>query len=206
MKMNEIYIYTSYAMIRIEKRNGEITYAYIDVEDVPLLEGYHFSLNSKGYAYDSSKDMLLHRLIMNAKEDEIVDHKNNRNILDCTKANLRKCTQAENNANRKCINKLGVKNIRYRFDRNKWYVEFKGRGSKMFDSFYEAFNYRNKKAVELFNDYAYLQDSYELYKTDNEEWAMYLHNNGYHWIDYTDGTYIYILSDQLKKFVVDNEQ
>ena len=76
----------------------------------------------------------------------------------------------------------------------------------MFDSFYEAFNYRNKKAVELFNDYAYLQDSYELYKTDNEEWAMYLHNNGYHWIDYTDGTYIYILSDQLKKFVVDNEQ
>ena len=203
--MNEIFIYTSYAMIRIEKRTGEVTYAIIDVEDVPLLEGYHFSLNSKGYAYDSSKDMLLHRLIMNAKEDEYYDHIDN-NPLNDTKSNLRKCTQAENNANRKCINKLGVKNIRYRFDRNKWYVEFKGRGGKMFDSFYKAYEYRNKKAVELFNDYAYLQESYELYKTDNEEWAMHLHNNGFHWIDYIDGTYIYILSAQLRQFVVDNEQ
>ena len=197
--MNKIYIYTSYAMIRIEKRTGEVTYAYIDVEDVPLLEGYHFSLNSRGYAYDSTKGVLLHRLIMDAKEDEIVDHKNNRNILDCTRANLRKCTQAENNANRKSLNKLGVKNIRYRFDRQKWYAEFKGYGGKMFDSFYEAFNYRNKKAVELFNDYAYLQECYELYKTNNEEEAMYLYQNGFHWIDYIDGTYIYILSEQLKK-------
>lgn len=203
--MNKTYIYTSYAMVELKKRNGEIAYAYINVEDVPLLEGYHFSLNAKGYAYDSSKDMLLHRLIMDAKDGEFVDHKNNRNILDCTRANLRKCTQAENNANRKCINKLGVKNIRYRFDKQKFYVEFKGHGGKMFDSFYKAYEYRNKKAVELFNDYAYLQDSYELYKTDNEEWAMYLHNNGYHWIDYIDGTYIYILSDQLRQFVVDNE-
>ena len=204
--MNEIFIYTSYAMIRIEKRTGEVVYAYIDVEDVPLLEGYHFSLNSKGYAYDSSKDMLLHRLIMNAKEDEIVDHKNNSNILDCTRANLRKCTQAENNANRKCINKLGVKNIRYRFDRNKWYVEFKGRGSKMFDDFFDALDYRNKKAVELFGDYSYQQECFELYKTNSEEEVMSLYSRGFHWIDYIDGTYIYILSDQLRQFVVDNEQ
>lgn len=204
--MNEIYIYTSYAMIRIEKRTGEVTYAYIDVEDVPLLEGYHFNLNSKGYAYDSSKDMLLHRLIMDAKEDEIVDHKNNRNILDCTRANLRKCTQSENNANRKCINKLGVKNIRYRFDRNKWYVEFKGRGSKMFDDFFDALDYRNKRAVELFGDYSYQQEYYELYKTNNEEEVMSLYNNGFHWINYSNGTYTYILSKQLRQFVVDNEQ
>lgn len=203
--MNEIFIYTSYAMIRIEKRTGEVTYAIIDVEDVPLLEGYHFSLNSKGYAYDSSKNVLLHRLIMNAKDGEFIDHIDN-NPLNDTKSNLRKCTQAENNANRKPLSKLGVKNIRYRFDRQKWYVEFKGRGGKMFDSFHEAYEYRNKKAIELFNDYAYLQESYELYKTDNEEWAMYLHNNGYHWIDYTDGVYTYILSKQLRQFVVDNEQ
>ena len=199
--MNEIYIYTSYAMIRIEKRTGEVVYAYIDVEDVPLLEGYHFSLNSKGYAYDSRKDMLLHRLIMNAKEDEIVDHKNNRNILDCTKANLRKCTQAENNANRKCINKLGVKNIRYRFDRNKWYVEFKGRGSKMFDDFFDALDYRNKRVVELFGDYSYQLEFFELYKTNNEEEVMSLYNNGFHWIDYSNGTYTYILSDSLKELL-----
>ena len=198
--MNEIYIYTSYAMIRIEKRTGEVTYAYIDVEDVPLLEGYHFSLNSRGYAYDSTKDVLLHRLIMNAKEDEICDHKN-RNILDCTKANLRICSSSENNSNRKCINKLGVKNIRYRFDRNKWYVEFKGRGSKMFNSFFDALDYRNKRAVELFNDYAYLQESYELYKTNNEEEAMSLYNNGFHWINYSNGTYTYILSDSLKELL-----
>ena len=135
--MNKIYIYTSYAMVELKKRNGEIAYAYIDVEDVPLLEGYHFSLNGKGYAYDSTKGVLLHRLIMDAKEDEYYDHIDN-NPLNDTKSNLRKCTQAENNANRKCINKLGVKNIRYRFDRNKWYVEFKGRGSKMFDDFFDA--------------------------------------------------------------------
>ena len=107
--MNEIFIYTSYAMVRIEKRTGEIVYAIIDVEDVPLLKEYHFSLNSKGYAYDSQKDVLLHRLIMDAKEDEFIDHVDN-NPLNDTKSNLRKCTQAENNANRKCINKLGISN------------------------------------------------------------------------------------------------
>ena len=93
--MNKTYVYTTYAMVELKKRTGEVTYAYIDVEDVPLLEGYHFSLNAKGYAYDSSKDMLLHRLIMDAKEDEIVDHKNH-NTLDCTRANLRICSSSEN--------------------------------------------------------------------------------------------------------------
>ena len=203
--MNKIYVYTTYAMVELKKRNGEIAYAYINVEDVPLLEDYHFSLNSKGYAYDSQKDVLLHRLIMDAKDGEFIDHIDN-NPLNDTRINLRKCTQAENNANRKSLNKLGVKNIRYRFDKQKFYVEFKGHGGKMFDSFYKAYEYRNKKAVELFNDYAYLQECYELYKTDNEEWAMHLHNNGFHWIDYIDGTYIYILSAQLRQFVVDNEQ
>ena len=201
--MNKTYVYTTYAMIELKKRNGEIAYAYIDVEDVPLLQGYHFSLNSRGYAYDSTKGVLLHRLIMDAKEDEIVDHKNH-NTLDCTRANLRICSSSENNSNRKCINKLGVSNIRYRFDKNKWYVEFKGYGSKMFNNFHEAFAYRNSKAVELFGDYSYQQECYELYKTNNEEWAMYLYKNGYHWVDYSDGIYTYILSEQLKQFV-DNE-
>ena len=141
---------------------------------------------------------------MNAKDGEYYDHIDN-NPLNDTKSNLRKCTQAENNANRKCINKLGVKNIRYRFDRNKWYVEFKGRGGKMFDDFFDALEYRNKKAVELFGDYSYQQECYELYKTNNEEEVMSLYNNGFHWIDYTDGVYTYILSKQLKQFV-DNEQ
>ena len=198
--MNKIYVYTSYAMVELKRRNGEVVYAYIDVEDVPLLEGYHFSLNKSGYAYDSSKDMLLHRLIMDAKENEFVDHKNH-NTLDCTRANLRKCTQAENNANRetKALNKLGVKNIRYRFDRNKFMVEFKGRGSKMFDNFYDAYEYRNRRAVELFGDYSYQQECYELYKTNNDEEAISLYNHGFHWIDYTGGVYTYILSEQLKK-------
>lgn len=196
--MNKIYVYTTYAMVELKKRNGEIAYAYINVEDVPLLEDYHFSLNSKGYAYDSQKDVLLHRLIMDAKDGEFIDHIDN-NPLNDTRINLRKCTQAENNANRKSLNKLGVKNIRYRFDKNKWYVEFKGYGSKMFNNFHEAFAYRNSKAVELFGDYSYQQESYELYKTNNEEEAMYLYQNGFHWIDYIDGTYTYILSEQLRK-------
>ena len=196
--MNKIYIYTSYAMIELKKRNGEIYYAYIDVEDVSLLEGYHFSLNAKGYAYDSTKDVLLHRLIMNAKDGEFVDHKNH-NTLDCTRANLRICSSSENSSNRKCINKLGISNIRYRFDKNRWAVEFKGRDSKLFSAFHEAFNYRNKKAVELFGDYSYQQECYELYKTNNEEEVMSLYNRGYRWIDYTDGTYTYILSEQLRK-------
>ena len=196
--MNKIYVYTSFAMVELKRRNGEIAYAYINVEDVPLLEGYHFSLNKSGYAYDSSKDVLLHRLIMDAKEDEICDHKNH-NTLDSTRANLRICSSSENNSNRKCINKLGVSNIRYRFDRQKFYVEFKGRGSKMFDDFFDALDYRNKKAVELFGDYSYQQECFELYKTNNEEEVMSLYSRGFHWIDYIDGIYTYILSEQLRK-------
>ena len=203
--MNKIYIFTSYAMIELQKRNGEKSYAYINVEDVHLLEGYHFSLNAKGYAYDSTNNVLLHRLIMDAKPNEFVDHITH-NILDCTRANLRLCTQSENNANRKCINKLGVKNIRYRFDRNKWYVEFKGHGSKMFDTFHDAYAYRNRKAIELFGDYCYLQEQYELYHTENKELVISLYNKGYHWIDYDGTRYTYILSEQLKKELILNQE
>lgn len=86
----------------------------IDDEDYDLVKNYLWYLhktNSGFYirGYKNNKFIYLHRLIMNAKPKQFIDHKNH-NTLDNRKINLRCCTIKENGRNvRKTKNKTSSK-------------------------------------------------------------------------------------------------
>jgi len=81
--------------------------ALIDECDLPLVSQYSWHAVYRKpcwYAASSSlrrktgQALYLHRLIMDAKPDEHVDHKNG-NGLDCRRENMRICTNAQNRMN-----------------------------------------------------------------------------------------------------------
>jgi hypothetical protein len=99
-------------------KNGMI--AIVDSEDFDFLNQWtwtarkathkHYYAQRKRWVNGKKKYIKMHRLIMNAPDDMIVDHIN-RNTLDCRKSNMRLCTIAQNNCNRKASGKskyLGV--------------------------------------------------------------------------------------------------
>ena len=53
-------------------------------------------------------------------------------------------------------------------------------------------------------EYAMIEEYFELYRTNNEYEVIMLETEGFHFVDYSDGVYTYILSKQLKEFV-DND-
>jgi len=73
---------------------GRNHFALVDDEDVLKVKNYYWSYHI-GYARDVKKNILMHRLIMNCKPEEKIDHIN-RNRLDNRKENLRICSQADN--------------------------------------------------------------------------------------------------------------
>lgn len=66
----------------------------------------------------------LHRFLIDARADMVVDHVNH-NTLDCRVANLRECTRSENNANRSGPSSLttsGIRNVNWDSPRQRWRV------------------------------------------------------------------------------------
>jgi hypothetical protein len=90
-------------VIVLIKSKGKIYEAYIDYEDYPLISNYTWCRNVvSGYAQTidriTRKGIYMHRLIMNATDEEI-DHING-NPLDNRKCNLRFCSSSQNKHNR----------------------------------------------------------------------------------------------------------
>ena len=80
----------------------------IDDEDFEKISSFQWHKRSVyKYIYfcrgQGLRKILLHRFIMNAPKDKIVDHINT-NTLDNRKCNLRLCTRTENSRNRKTNN------------------------------------------------------------------------------------------------------
>lgn len=73
----------------------------VDDEDYELLMQWKWQFHSFSYAKRCSfgRDILMHRQLMNASEDQEVDHIN-LNKLDNRRNNLRLCTQSQNQMNR----------------------------------------------------------------------------------------------------------
>lgn len=96
--------------IKLTGKYGVGKYALVDNEDFDFLDQYWWCLNKKedGRFYVVSKIngkmIKMHRLILNAKKNQILDHKNG-DGLDNRRENLRFCTQSEN-----CLNKKRSKN------------------------------------------------------------------------------------------------
>lgn len=93
-------------MKEIKLNQGLIT--FIDDEDFELVSKYHwYAYKSNNTFYVQTKvtkdgkrvNIKMHRLIMNVRGREVIDHKD-RNALNNTKSNLRLCNFAQNNCNK----------------------------------------------------------------------------------------------------------
>lgn len=146
----------------------------VDEEDYIELSQYNWYIDTngrvqrnrlKGESYSSSH-IQMHRQIMKATKGDIIDHIN-RNPLDNRKANLRFCTQNENERNK---GKKSIKNatskykgVRFKKGRNKcWECRVKYNGKELYlGSFYTeeecALRY-NEFAIQHYGEFAVLNE------------------------------------------------
>lgn len=108
----------------------------VKVDDADFKKYGHLRwyLSDTGYAVrrQNHETMRLHRLIMNCPEGLVVDHLNG-DTLDCRKANLRICTQAEN-----AKNYHGAKGYCFDKSKGKWLVRYRSKFYGRYDTEQEA--------------------------------------------------------------------
>lgn len=147
--------------------------AIVDLEDLPRLSEKRWRAKKRHNTYYAIYGLkgkqrgqiryMHHMVIGKAPEGMEVDHING-NGLDNRKINLRFCTHKENiRAGRKANPKATsrYKGVTWDVNRKKWHVSIKGLDGRRiflgrFDSELDAANAYDKKAVELFGDFAYL--------------------------------------------------
>lgn len=111
----------------------------------------------------STKIIYLHRLLVNAKNNDIVDHING-NTLDNTRANLRICSSVDNSRNQKLNkkNKTGYKGVFYnkRLKSKPYSVHIGFNNKTIFCGYYstkeEAASAYNDVAIKFFGEFARL--------------------------------------------------
>ena len=156
----------AYSQLLINCRGEKIT-VLIDVEDEKLVSQYSWYLKD-GYIRTHVKtlegkrtNILMHRLIMLPAKTEQVDHINGiRN--DNRKANLRICSACNNAANRR--KRIGKYTSGYKGVSSvcgwRWRARIMRDGTMyslgMYRTAAEAAEAYNRKAIELFGDYAQL--------------------------------------------------
>jgi hypothetical protein len=125
---------------------------FVDDSDYEYLSQWKWYL-SDGYAYSSERKKM-HRVIMNAKDGEIVDHID-RNKLNNTRANLRIVDKEGNvhNQKKRANTKNNYKGTQYVKKLNLWQSRCRIYGNDYFLGYYKseiaaAYAY-NKKAMEL---------------------------------------------------------
>lgn len=100
-------------------------FADVDNDDLALVSGCKWYLNKGGYAFGliNGKRTLMHRLILGDKPGMQIDHKDG-NRLNNRKSNLRHCTTAENQQNRRKVSgRSRFKGVRR--DRGQWRAQIK---------------------------------------------------------------------------------
>lgn len=114
------------------RRNATIREAIIDLADLECVLWFGRWLRSgckhgrAEYVVCQSPQILLHRLLLSPPVGMVVDHIN-RNSLDCRRANMRLCTQAENMQNRPAQrgSVSGVRNVYWVPEQQVWCVQMK---------------------------------------------------------------------------------
>ena len=138
-------------------------FAIVDAADFERLNRYKWNameVKGKWYARRSVPGgvVLMHREIMNAPDDMLVDHING-NGLDDRQANLRVCTAQQNCSNsRPREGSSSYRGVSRHGD--KWKAELMHKGQiyrlGLFDDEVEAARARDAKALELQGEFAYL--------------------------------------------------
>jgi hypothetical protein len=138
-------------------------YATVDAADFERLNKYKWTAlvtGSKVYAIrsENGKTILMHREILDAPPDKVVDHIDGTGINNC-QANLRLCTKAQNLYNsRPRAARSRYKGVRYEKRTGRWVAEITHRGRKHYLGSFEgetaAAKAYDAKARELFGPYA----------------------------------------------------
>ena len=145
-------------------------YAIIDSEDFERInkhKWYTFYDNWNWYAVRNIRKVngkrtmqRMHRVIMNCPEGLEIDHRNH-DTLDNRKCNLRICTHAQNHYNKKSQKGISkFKGVSWHKRHKKW-AAYIGLNNKdiylgLFINEIDAAKAYDKKAKELFGDFAYL--------------------------------------------------
>lgn len=151
--------------IKLSGKYGKGKFAIVDIEDYEKAKHYRWRTNNKGYVIrgDSSPYKPLHYLIMGRPPTgKQIDHINH-NPLDNRKINLRFCTPAENRWNCNPLEgKIPYLGVSYHKNRKKWQVAIRGNGKSIYLGIYdnpiEAARAYNKKALELYGEFANIND------------------------------------------------
>lgn len=132
----------------------------VDVEDTHILTKHKWRMNDLGYVFYGHAG-LLHRLIMHAPKNKVVDHINGK-PWDCRKENMRIVTQKQNSYNAKLRknNKTGYKGVSYSKTRKRYEacicVDGKTRHLGRYKTAIEAAKAYNRAASFYFGEFARL--------------------------------------------------
>ncbi|MFE7820556.1 HNH endonuclease [Priestia megaterium] len=159
--------------IKLSGKHAKGRTAIVDDEDYYRISSFNWWMNDKGYAVRSGlkrkgepdKTIYMHHEIMDSegKEGLRLDHIN-RNPLDNRKQNLRYATVSQNNINVgiRADNSSGYKGVQWYKPRRKWLASVSCQGKKIHIGYYEnkldAAKAYNTKVLELFGEFAYLND------------------------------------------------
>jgi hypothetical protein len=131
--------------------------------DLDLINRHNwFVINDGHNPYACSKKngmhIRMHRLIVNAREGQIVDHING-NTLDNRRENLRIVSASQNAINRRkrSDNKSGVTGVHFSKAHNRWFacinIDKKKQNIGLFKTMEEAVAARKEKEKEVYGDY-----------------------------------------------------
>lgn len=139
--------------------------ALIDEADVEKAAGINWYLSTADYVYGyfgNNEKRLLHRFLLDVTDSKVqVDHKN-RNPLDCTRDNLRLCTNRQNtgNSDKRTTNTSGYKGVCWSEKYKGWRATITNHGKPVhigyFDVLETAARAYDKAAIAVFGEFAYL--------------------------------------------------
>lgn len=158
-------------MKQIEMKNGYV--AIVDDEDYSVVAMFTWCRNSGGYAVTNTypggvqRQVLMHRMILNAGANEVVDHINH-DKLDNRRSNIRLCLHRQNQRNQLPQQSTASKFKGVTYDKldwcklKPWMAQIKRDGKRKtighFATEFEAAKAYDTAAAILFGDFALLND------------------------------------------------
>lgn len=159
---SNIYVIGNVESLLILKNNQKVR---VLTESLEKIRSYTWCIEGTGYVMSKTfgKAVKLHRVITGAGKGEFVDHRDG-DVKNNTLDNLRICTKQQNEFNTKirADNTTGFKGVSFNKKRNKYrsYIVYCGKQISLGEYQYkvDAAKVYNKKALELFGEFARLND------------------------------------------------